>query len=1765
MIEHGDKTRKGNKAAVFALAVVAAMTLTVALFLFLHKGEKQIPSASPSRVVIMPGLRYSVSKSEKGEVSKSWCLVYDLLDASHEDRLLALLAYLHQLREQEVEGEVNEVRWTFLLLLPNSSSLLPPAPSTTYSTNDSFSMWSFCQQNGSRPSVCRVYRKPQLATRAASLSMLTEAIVTQLDDARDIGALFYLSSAWLGPFLPSSLPPTSTYDVFQSFFQFLRPEKPLVVSHLFVTYDQSGQKLSLSLQSRGEVGSESGGGEVEESLLPPLAMTGDLVRAVYLLFQESPLSRSLLEQEQRGASESESVWVISNLLASGLSLQVLDPSQKEVDWLKVYRLCHNLSLRSGSASHFAINTAASRALLEDHAMTSHRSSSSFSSLTNECQSFVQELLEEQQRTKTLEEKTTKIQHHALFELAKPPRRRLRFLKEENEPLERVGIANSHEKVTDIFRKKMTGQNMRNSKKKLMMKEKERQGMSAADKKKDNGKTLVIYVYYEGSAMAQSNLLYFLRNGVQRSHLVDYVIIVQGQTSLRILSALSNFSSFSPTINSSSSATLRGSDGTAQLQWRYHNLQVLYHTNTCFDIGTWGQLLTYLYQTTQFALRYRYFIVLNSSIRGPYLPPVWPSSQSHMWPTALTSKLSESVKLVGLAVNCPDGQGRKIPHVMSMVLAFDQKTVEIWMMHQQQQQDAPFSRPFAAEERKKKRNNNRKRGVTMLGDVYTGRTLPSTYENISKVLYCAQAKEQSYMQESELSLAVLAAGYEITSMQPYYNQSWRGYWLDISEKNHPFELARGKYWTCPGVQLDIFYQAGWDKDGRNPHPWSYLFVKTNRGIYGTTVSEIRKQLDQLSLPPSLSAPLSASVDSSLLNRQQSFHNALIDPEQERQRQEEAEKESVVWVPSDSTSSLPLALHAPRYYQYRNILPSLHIAKQRHCVLFTHNLNYEGAPIWLLRIAPILQAEGYVVKIFSLSPGPLGEAFEKANVEVIKLSSIPPAPSVHAKEPVFFYTWMVTFYERLEEEYNFSPCLYIFNTVLFIRYVMSMPFLFKTAKVHSVWALHEGELYQAVRNPNGFSFDREFPELTVPGLAYAAPDRVLFVSDSARERASRFDSGQFVTIRGFIPSDSCPWLISESQDSSEEEMKRMRQEGRERARRALNISSDAYVITNIGSICRRKQQHWLVDLYMKLARDNKYSKGGRQSFTIRNRPLYVLLIGYSGGDTSPAHSYEQDLVKQVKAAGLEHHILFVNKTDDPFFFALAADLHTSLSTHESFPLNTLEAMCYGIPIMATPAFGVREQIIRPGTDGVLLPSTTNFDVFYFAFQSFFGVGMKKGDGEQQLHGLWRKIGLEGSRTLRRYFTEKVTAPYFHKLLKDVFQTSEEVKEKEKEVETRKSRDKVCIVMRIQGKQVDKGLSSSSKQFEDFSSKAKGRAIHGSKSNADNFNNEHRFFNVEETIRSLYAQEHTNWELLLLPSDKSDYDRLFPLLVQYNHYNALSGDDDSQKGHMHFHRNVKGKSSMYSNINRIRVITYHDELRTYHAKEYAGFHQHLYHLTDRAISQCSPDSDWLLVTNGDNTYHRDFLNHLDRSYDLIAYDFYSRWFLHLKTPLPPCDRLMISPEYNEYWEEDKESFSSDQLYYNHSLPFKKNHEKVLNAIGCKRNELRRYGTDLGANVLNLRRWRAEGHRFGLVQADDASQDGIMMERLISPPYDWKVKHVHAPKEVHHQCLYSHNPNYHACLKLGAEMRWDDSKHRCVTLEELLTNKIPFKETKLRGCIRT
>ena len=51
-----------------------------------------------------------------------------------------------------------------------------------------------------------------------------------------------------------------------------------------------------------------------------------------------------------------------------------------------------------------------------------------------------------------------------------------------------------------------------------------------------------------------------------------------------------------------------------------NAKYIHHKNECFDWGTFGWAIS----TKQVELaRYKYIIFLNSSVRGPFVPPYWP--------------------------------------------------------------------------------------------------------------------------------------------------------------------------------------------------------------------------------------------------------------------------------------------------------------------------------------------------------------------------------------------------------------------------------------------------------------------------------------------------------------------------------------------------------------------------------------------------------------------------------------------------------------------------------------------------------------------------------------------------------------------------------------------------------------------------------------------------------------------------------------------------------------------------------------------------------------------------------------------------------------------------------------------------------------------------------------------------------------------------------------------------------------------------------------
>ncbi|KAI3541512.1 hypothetical protein CSPX01_07600 [Colletotrichum filicis] len=136
--------------------------------------------------------------------------------------------------------------------------------------------------------------------------------------------------------------------------------------------------------------------------------------------------------------------------------------------------------------------------------------------------------------------------------------------------------------------------------------------------------LIVYAYHD-SESARANLDYFVNKGIHNG--ADFVFIFNGDA---------NASTTIPDLP---------------------NISIVKRDNTCFDMGAIGEVL----RKDDLWKKYKRFITMNASIRGPFLP-AWSSS---CWSDLYLSKVTETTKLVGMTLNC-------IPrlHVQSMIFATD---------------------------------------------------------------------------------------------------------------------------------------------------------------------------------------------------------------------------------------------------------------------------------------------------------------------------------------------------------------------------------------------------------------------------------------------------------------------------------------------------------------------------------------------------------------------------------------------------------------------------------------------------------------------------------------------------------------------------------------------------------------------------------------------------------------------------------------------------------------------------------------------------------------------------------------------------------------------------------------------------------------------------------------------------------------------------------------------------------------------------------------
>jgi hypothetical protein len=145
----------------------------------------------------------------------------------------------------------------------------------------------------------------------------------------------------------------------------------------------------------------------------------------------------------------------------------------------------------------------------------------------------------------------------------------------------------------------------------------------------------MYVWAESDVQYLDNLHFFVKHGVRGTHPIDYFFILQQVGD--------------KPVNESRLPTLPP------------NARYIQHENKCMDIGTMGWFLSQnITNTTQ----YKYFFLMNSSIRGPFFTPFM-EDLGIQWYEIYIRRITDEIKLVGSSISC-----EVRPHVQSYIMVTD---------------------------------------------------------------------------------------------------------------------------------------------------------------------------------------------------------------------------------------------------------------------------------------------------------------------------------------------------------------------------------------------------------------------------------------------------------------------------------------------------------------------------------------------------------------------------------------------------------------------------------------------------------------------------------------------------------------------------------------------------------------------------------------------------------------------------------------------------------------------------------------------------------------------------------------------------------------------------------------------------------------------------------------------------------------------------------------------------------------------------------------
>lgn len=329
--------------------------------------------------------------------------------------------------------------------------------------------------------------------------------------------------------------------------------------------------------------------------------------------------------------------------------------------------------------------------------------------------------------------------------------------------------------------------------------------------------------------------------------------------------------------------------------------------------------------------------------------------------------------------------------------------------------------------------------------------------------------------------------------------------------------------------------------------------------------------------------------------------------------------------------------------------------KRVALITHNLNYEGAPLFLVEYAEYLARHGSTLHVVSGSEGPLRARYEAlgATVQVVDLQALQKASGAGALR---------------REMAALARVVNLAGTDLLVANTLSAYWgvhLAKRAGRKSLFYIHEST------TPDCFYLGHCAPSiLPVVKESFSIASHVSFLTDSTR--------------RYYRPLLTRPNHSLNPGWIDLEKLERHRAvHTREALRARLHLPPGTRLVINPGTVCERKGQHIFARAVDLLWRTHP-ALAAHADF---------LMIG--ARDTRFDREMD-DLLGTLNRPNLR----LVPETPSPYDYYGAADLYVCSSYEESFPRVVLEAMGFGLPILSTGVHGIPEMV-RADREAVLVP--------------------------------------------------------------------------------------------------------------------------------------------------------------------------------------------------------------------------------------------------------------------------------------------------------------------------------------------------------------------------------------------------------------------------------------------------------------------------------